>query len=211
MDKRQKVQDKLEQTKADIAEKLEVLGERAERVRTSVSLQHHMEQRPWVVLGGSVLAGMALARLMSPRSMPRIAAAIANAAWLSAAEPLKRASTQLQDAGKQAEQEIRKHTKTALRHIDSAAEYAHQELRKAADPLTSNALSDENRRSTLKSLNLLQPFARTVLWGLATAFLKQMVEDKPVVSSQENNGAGIQRSAENGSSGVELEASAGSD
>ncbi|MCB9667050.1 MAG: hypothetical protein H6715_02890 [Myxococcales bacterium] len=177
MDNREKVQQRLEETKASMAEKLTALGERAGSLKAQLSLQHQMDTRPWVVLGGSLLAGMLVSRLLYARSMPRIAAAIANAAWLSAAEPLKEARDQLKQKGHEVEEAIRERAHQAIKRIDHAAESGYQLVQRSGEKASDKETS---RRSALwaEGIDTVKPLARTLLFGIATAFLKQAFDSQ---------------------------------
>lgn len=191
MDNRKSVQEKLDQTKANMAEKIGALSDRAEQVRSNLSIRDNMEKRPWVVLGGSVLVGIVFGRLMFARSTPRLAAAIANTAWLSAAGPLKHAAEMLQHKGREAEDQIKTRTKQALNRIDHATDDAREALLSAVKRQRregSHAATTAPGRIA-RSLRPVQPLAQTILLGLATAFLKQMFDGASGMSSKSSNGS----------------------
>lgn len=188
MDSRKSVQEKLEHTKANMAEKINALSERAGQLRSTLSIKDNMEKRPWVVLGGSVLVGVVFGRLMFARSTPRLATAIANTAWLSAAEPLRRATEMLQSKGREAEEQIKSRTKNALNQIEHATDDARDKLIEVLKQRESSTHVRGNASGRIaRSLRPVQPLAQTILLGLATAFIKQMYG--AAESSKRSNGS----------------------
>lgn len=71
---RDQLRQEIEETKASMAAKLEAIGERfegarsrLEHVRERISIRHQVEQRPWTLMGLSVLTGYILYRVTHTR------------------------------------------------------------------------------------------------------------------------------------------------
>lgn len=111
---RNQVRQEIEETKASMAAKLDEITERVEgarskisHMRSQVSVRHQVEERPWTMMGLSVVAGFTFYRLVHARPVERAVSRALDSARESAGHAAESARGVAQTAAEKARERAR--------------------------------------------------------------------------------------------------------